>query len=210
MGEPSVDIYVKSWIRGIDQPQQTDVHYKYAIIIINTQVPEDIICISSSISSPKKRGKTFAIISENQTFQNRYARSSHLNPKITSGYPRFLLTTDRSTNTKLTIGAFMNRVTKHIACPLRVPYTHVRYSTPAKSFSTAWQNYCLLVRWIVSVIPICLFVWCFAVQTMEKACSTGVSSFRSNICSANVISLLGKRQENSGSKFDWKYVHTRW
>ena len=30
MGEPSVDIYVKSWIRGIDQPLQTDVHYKYA------------------------------------------------------------------------------------------------------------------------------------------------------------------------------------
>ena len=36
LGEPSVDIYVKSWIRGIDQPLQTDVHYKYAIYSYST------------------------------------------------------------------------------------------------------------------------------------------------------------------------------
>lgn len=70
MGEPSVDIYVKSWIRGIDQPQQTDVHYKYAIIIINTQVPEDIICISSVLSVPQKReGKRLQLSLKIKTFR---------------------------------------------------------------------------------------------------------------------------------------------
>ncbi len=36
-GEKMSDIYVKGWVSGIDEKQETDVHYRYKYIIIIIQ-----------------------------------------------------------------------------------------------------------------------------------------------------------------------------
>lgn len=33
-GEMMSDIYVKSWIAGIDEKQETDVHYRYLLCVL--------------------------------------------------------------------------------------------------------------------------------------------------------------------------------
>ncbi len=34
LGEAMTDIYVKSWIAGIDDVQETDIHYRFATILL--------------------------------------------------------------------------------------------------------------------------------------------------------------------------------